>query len=86
MPVAVIHVDIIKVLSSLQRTTLKYGERGVRYVHMEVGHAGQSLFMQAEAPDLATVVVAAFNDNEVRDVLRLDSDIQPLSLMPVGRK
>jgi SagB-type dehydrogenase family enzyme len=69
-----------------QRTTWKYGKRGVRYVHMEVGHAGQNLFLQAEALHLGTVVVGAFDDNEVRDVLKLDSDIQPLSLMPVGRK
>lgn len=69
-----------------QRTTWKYGDRGVRYVHMEVGHAGQNLFLQAEALDLGTVVIGAFNDAEVRKVLRLDSDMQPLSLMPVGRK
>lgn len=69
-----------------QRTTWKYGDRGVRYVHMEVGHAGQNLFLQAEALDLGTVVVGAFDDDEVRKVLSLDSNIQPLSLMPVGRK
>ena len=69
-----------------QRTTGKYGERGVRYVHMEVGHAGQNLFLQAEALHLGTVVVGAFDDDEVREVLNLDSYIQPLSLMPVGKK
>jgi SagB-type dehydrogenase family enzyme len=69
-----------------QRTTWKYGERGVRYVHMEVGHAGQNLFLQAQALHLGTVVVGAFDDDEVRKVLNLDGDMQPLSLMPVGRK
>jgi SagB-type dehydrogenase family enzyme len=69
-----------------QRTTWKYGNRGLRYVHMEVGHAGQNLFLQAEALHLGTVVVGAFDDDEVRDVLNLDGHIQPLSLMPVGRK
>jgi SagB-type dehydrogenase family enzyme len=69
-----------------QRTTRKYGERGVRYVHMEVGHAGQNLFLQAQALRLGTVVVGAFDDDEVRKVLNLDDDMQPLSLMPVGRK
>ncbi len=69
-----------------QRTTWKYGKRGVRYVHMEVGHAGQNLFLQAEALQLGTLVVGAFDDDEVSEVLKLDSDTQPLSLMPVGRK
>ena len=69
-----------------RRTTWKYGDRGVHYVHMEVGHAGQNLFLQAESLHLGTVVVGAFNDDEVRGVLNLDIDIQPLSIMPVGRK
>ena len=72
--------------ANYQRTTWKYGKRGVRYVHMEVGHAGQNLFLQAEALHLGTVVVGAFDDDEVREVLNLGSDVQPLSLMPVGRK
>ena len=69
-----------------QRTTLKYGERGVRYVHMEVGHAGQNLFLQAQALHLGTLVVGAFDDDEVRKILNLNADMRPLSLMPVGRK
>lgn len=77
---------IIVFAAIYQRTTLKYGKRGVRYVHMEVGHAGQNLFLQAEGLGLGTVVVGAFDDDEVREVLNLDADVQPLSLMPVGRK
>jgi SagB-type dehydrogenase family enzyme len=67
------------------RTTCKYGDRGVRYVHMEVGHAAQNLFLQAEAETLGSVVVGAFQDDEVSKVLELPADTQPLTLMPVGR-
>ncbi len=67
------------------RTTCKYAQRGVRYVHMEVGHAAQNLFLQAEALGLATVVVGAFRDDEVAGVLQLPDDVRPLVLMPVGR-
>ena len=77
---------IIVFAAIYQRTTWKYEKRGVRYVHMEVGHAGQNLFLQAEGLQLGTVVVGSFEDDEVRAVLNLDSDVQPLSLMPVGRK
>ncbi len=67
-----------------ERTTGKYGQRGVKYVHMEVGYAGQNLFLQAEALGLGTVVVGAFNDNEVRKVLSLNKNENPLTVMPVG--
>jgi SagB-type dehydrogenase family enzyme len=69
-----------------ERTAWKYGTRAERYVHMEVGHAGQNLFLQAEAQGLGTVVVGAFDDAEVARVVGLPPDQRPLSLMPVGKK
>lgn len=66
------------------RTTRKYGRRGARYVHMEVGHAAQNLFLQAQALGLATVVVGAFDDGAVSRVLQLPDATEPLMLMPVG--
>jgi SagB-type dehydrogenase family enzyme len=69
-----------------KRTTRKYGKCGDRYVHIEAGHAGQNLFLQAEVLGLGTVVVGAFNDDEVAEVLKLPSGVEPLILMPVGRK
>ena len=47
-----------------ERTTGKYGERGIRYVHMEVGHAGQNLCLQATALGLGLVTVGAFGDHQ----------------------
>jgi SagB-type dehydrogenase family enzyme len=67
------------------RTTRKYGERGKRYVHIEVGHAAQNLLLQAEAQALGSVVVGAFQDNKVSKVLDLPDETQPLLLVPVGR-
>ena len=67
------------------RTTRKYGERGERYVHMEVGHAAQNLLLQAKAQALGSVVVGAFRDGEVSKVLDLPDNTQPMILVPVGR-
>lgn len=69
-----------------ERTTAKYRERGIQYVHIEVGHAAQSLSLQAVSLGLGTVPVGAFRDDAVKRVLGLPEDEEPLYLMPVGRK
>ena len=68
-----------------ERTTVKYGNRGIRYVHMETGHAAQNVFLQAVSLNLGTVVIGAFYDDEVRKVLNMSDREQPLYIMPVGR-
>lgn len=67
-----------------ERTTSRYGERGIRYVHMEVGHAAENVYLEAAALDLGTVVIGAFNDEQVKTILNLE-DETPLYIMPVGR-
>ena len=69
-----------------ERTTERYGERGVRYIHMEVGHAAENVSLEAVALNLGTVVVAAFSDMDVKKALGLPPAEHPLYLMPVGRK
>jgi SagB-type dehydrogenase family enzyme len=69
-----------------ERTTGKYGERGIRYVHMEAGHAAQNLCLQATALGLGAVTIGAFYDEQVSRLLNLPADEQPLYVIPVGRK
>jgi len=76
-------VDIV-ICARYERTTRHYGERGKMYVHIEVGHAGQNIYLQAAALGLATVAIGAFNDEQVREVLRLDVQTKPLYIMPLG--
>lgn len=66
------------------RTTAKYGERGIRYVHMEAGHAAQNVYLQATALELGCVVVGAFDDEAVSRFLGVSSDETPLYVIPVG--
>ncbi len=77
-------VDIV-ICAEYEWTLRRYGARGERYVHMEVGHAGQNIYLQATALGLATVAIGAFHDETVREVLRLDKQTKPLYIMPVGR-
>jgi len=67
------------------RTTGKYGERGIRYVHMEAGHCAQNVYLEATSLGFGTVSIGAFDDRGVMDTLGLDPGEEPLYLMPVGR-
>jgi SagB-type dehydrogenase family enzyme len=64
------------------RTTGRYGQRGTRYVHMEAGGVTQSLCLQAASLGLGCVVVGAFDDKAVKDILGILEE--PLLLVPVG--
>ena len=66
------------------RTQRKYGPWAERYVLMEVGHAAQNLLLQAVALDLAGVPIAAFDDDQVSEVLQLPASESPLYLLAVG--
>lgn len=67
-----------------ERTMVKYGERGIRYVHMEVGSVAENIYLQAESLGLGTVFIGAFDDQEVKKVLGIEAE--PLAIMPVGKK
>lgn len=68
-----------------EKTVAKYGDRGIRYVHVEAGHAMQNVYLQAESLGLGTVTIGAFSDGSVKEILQLDDEYQPLGIMPVGR-
>jgi SagB-type dehydrogenase family enzyme len=68
-----------------KRTVRKYGQqRSPRYIHMEAGHAGQNLLLQATALGLGAVPIGAFEDKRVSKVLALPGNEAPLYLIPVG--
>jgi SagB-type dehydrogenase family enzyme len=76
---------VLAIAAVYGRTTGKYGERGIRYVHMEAGHCAENVYLQAASLGMGTVAIGAFDDREVREVLDLDPGEEPLYLMPVGR-
>jgi len=67
-----------------ERTTRRYGDRGMRYVHMEVGHVGQNVYLQCISLGLACVVIGAFYDEEVKRII--EGVGEPLYIIPIGVK
>ena len=83
---AIQNASAILVISAVyERTTIKYGERGIRYVHMEAGHAAENVYLQAVSLNLGTVAIGAFDEDGVKKAAKLTIREQPLYLMPVGR-
>jgi SagB-type dehydrogenase family enzyme len=68
-----------------ERVTNKYGERGMRYVFIEVGHAAQNVCLQAVALGLGTVVIGAFRDNDVKAAAQMAENEHPAYIIAVGR-
>lgn len=66
------------------RTTQRYGERGVRYVFIEVGHCAQNIHLEAVSLGLASVPIGAYEDDKVKAVLDLPKNVEPLYIIPIG--
>lgn len=74
----------IVITAEYGRICSKYGERGIRYAMIEVGHAGQNVFLQAEALGLCAGIVGAFDDKEVIRQMDIPDRHEPLLIMPIG--
>ncbi len=75
---------VLVIAGVYERSAEKYGARAPRYTHIEVGHVAQNVYLQAVARDLGTVIVGAFRESEVQELLQLPANHVPLALMPVG--
>lgn len=73
------------IAADYERTARRYGERTHRYVHIEVGHAGQNLNLQAISLGFGAVMVGAFSDESVKNLLGLPEKEDPLYIIPVGK-
>jgi SagB-type dehydrogenase family enzyme len=76
----------IVITAVYSRTTVKYGDRGIRYAQLEAGHSAQNLCLQATAMELGVVTIGAFSDNELSNLLNLPDDENPLYVIPVGNQ
>ncbi|NLF96786.1 MAG: SagB/ThcOx family dehydrogenase [Candidatus Riflebacteria bacterium] len=69
-----------------QRTTNRYGSRGIKYTYMEAGHVGQNICLQAEALDMGSVPVGAIDEDQIATILGISRAETPLYIFPVGYK
>jgi SagB-type dehydrogenase family enzyme len=77
---------LVVITGEYRRCTARYGQRGIRYTHMEAGNVSQNLFLAAESLGLGAGIVGAFEDQALAEVLKLPPGHEPLLVMPVGYK
>jgi SagB-type dehydrogenase family enzyme len=63
---------VVLIAASLQRTKHRYGERGYRYVLLDVGHLAQNLLLACSALGLGAMTTCGFFDDAANGLLRLD--------------
>jgi SagB-type dehydrogenase family enzyme len=61
-------------VSVLERMTWRYSERSYRYLFLDAGHVCQNLYLAAEQVDCGVCAIAAFDDDEVNNLLGLDGE------------
>ncbi|MHA2225727.1 MAG: SagB family peptide dehydrogenase [Candidatus Hodarchaeales archaeon] len=73
---------IFFILAEYSRTTTRYGNRGIQYVHLEVGHAIQNFLLQIVSLNLYSKVISGFNSNVIQNFL--DTLLEPMVILPIG--
>ena len=76
---------VLLICAVYERVTRTYGQRGIPYTLMEIGHAAQNVCLQAVAMGMGTVVIGAFRDEEIKMITNLAKDEQPVYIIPVGK-
>jgi len=75
---------MLVITGEYNRSSIKYGLRGATYTHIEAGHVGQNVFLQAEAIGLKAGIVGAFNNQQIIRAMGISTSHDPLLIMPVG--
>jgi nitroreductase len=76
---------VIVVVSDVEKTASYYGERGRNlYVIQDAAAATENLILAATALGLGTCWVGAFDEEEVKKILKLKRNFRPLAIIPVG--
>ncbi|MFX0092436.1 MAG: SagB/ThcOx family dehydrogenase [Candidatus Hodarchaeota archaeon] len=69
------------------RMKWRYQERGYRYLHIDVGHVCQNLYLAGESINCGVCAIGAFEDEVMNKLLGLDGVEEfVIYLAPVGKK
>lgn len=67
------------------RSMSKYGDRGILYAVQDATIACTYMMLAAHARNLHSCWTGAFDEDEIKDILRLPQHIRPVSLLAIGK-
>lgn len=79
------HAPIIIVLiANIERSSNRYGDRGTLYAIQDASASIMNLMLAAHDLGLGTCWVGAFNDDSVKEILKIPPSLKPLAIIPIG--
>jgi SagB-type dehydrogenase family enzyme len=75
---------VFLITGEYQRATGGDAETGLRWVHLEAGHAAQNLLLQATALGLGAVPVGGIQPQQIKQAAALSASQAAIYLIPVG--
>ncbi|WP_350342976.1 SagB/ThcOx family dehydrogenase [Proteinivorax tanatarense] len=83
----VLNSSMLIVLTAVfDRTLQKYSNRGYRYVLIDAGHIGQSIYLASTYLELGVVSLGGFKDNDINKLLKInESKETSLYLIAIGK-
>ncbi len=69
------------------RIAWRYGQRSYRYLHLDIGHVAQNLYLAVENINSSCCAIAAFYDEQMNEILGIDGEEQFVIYMAsMGKK
>ncbi|MEA2070620.1 MAG: SagB family peptide dehydrogenase [Asgard group archaeon] len=66
-----------------ERTTFKYGERGNRYIDLEIGHVLANVYLQSVSTNIHINPIIDFNSTEIQKTFMIEEEI--VVIIPVAK-
>jgi len=75
---------LIVICSKPSRLINAYGERGEKFNYQQSGAAIQNLLLKLQAEGLATCWVGYFNEDNIKNILKIPDDVHIEAILPIG--
>lgn len=78
---------VIFTTAFIDRLYIKYGERGYRFMLLEVGFLGQTMSLIAEALDLGCCMLGGYHDSDIEEFLGIDGQLESIqNTIVIGKR